>query len=154
MPQRRKRIYLVADLDAQCAGEILFKSESLSGYSAEGFKSWQGAARSAESGVGETGGFVLNDQGGQCMEVSENVTGTLRAQEHGHAPITIEKSGVQLMFENHSQDTRYKGPVETSPTLEAAYGTGGNNQPFVVENRPEPMTLKIRSGCDGGAKDL
>lgn len=58
------------------------------------------------------------------------------------------------MFENHSQDTRYKGPVETSPTLEAAYGMGGNNQPFVVENRPEPMTLKIRSGCDGGAKDL
>lgn len=93
VPQRRKRIYLVADLDAQRAGEILFKSESLSGYSAESFKSWQGAARSAESGTGETGGFVLNDQGGQCMEVSENVTGTLRAQEHGHAPITLEKSG-------------------------------------------------------------
>ena len=93
VPQRRKRIYLVADLDAQRAGEILFKSESLSGYSAEGFKSWQGAARSAESRTGETGGLVLNDQGGQCMEVSENVTGTLRAQEHGHAPITLEKSG-------------------------------------------------------------
>jgi DNA (cytosine-5)-methyltransferase 1 len=64
VPQRRKRIYLVADLDAQRAGEILFKSESLSGYSPQGFKSWQGAARSAESCTGETGGFVLNDQGG------------------------------------------------------------------------------------------
>jgi len=63
VPQRRKRIYLVADLDAQRAGEILFKSESLPGYSAEGFKSWQGAARSTESCTGETGGFVLNDQG-------------------------------------------------------------------------------------------
>ena len=135
VPQRRKRIYLVADLDAQRAGEILFKSESLSGYSAEGFKSWQGAARSAESGTGETAGFVLNDQGGQCMEVSENVTGTLRAQEHGHAPITLEKSGVQLMFENHSQDTRYTGPIDTAQTVSATYGMGGNNQPFVVEDK-------------------
>ena len=59
VPQRRKRIYLVADFDAQRAGEVLFKSESLSGYSAEGFKSWQGTARSAESSTGETGGFVL-----------------------------------------------------------------------------------------------
>ena len=70
VPQRRKRIYLVADLDAQRAGEILFKSESLSGYSAEGFKSWQGAARSAESGTGETGGFVLIQGFGICSKDS------------------------------------------------------------------------------------
>ncbi len=30
VPQRRKRIYLVADFRGQCAGEILFKPESLS----------------------------------------------------------------------------------------------------------------------------
>ena len=37
------------------------------------------------------------------------------------------------MFENHSQDTRYTGPLETSPTVSATYGMGGNNQPFVAE---------------------
>ena len=31
----------------------------------------------------------------------------------------------------------------------STYGTGGNNQPFVVET---PKTLKIRSGCEGGGK--
>lgn len=36
------------------------------------------------------------------------------------------------MFENHSQDTRFKGPLEISPTVLATYGTGGNNQPLVV----------------------
>ena len=38
------------------------------------------------------------------------------------------------MFENHSQDTRYRGPLEVSQTVSATYGTGGNNQPFVVES--------------------
>ena len=32
----------------------------------------------------------LNDQGGSVMEVSEDVTATLRAQEHGHQPIILE----------------------------------------------------------------
>ena len=38
------------------------------------------------------------------------------------------------MFENHSQDTRYTGPLNVAQTVSATYGTGGNNQPFVVEN--------------------
>jgi len=40
-PQRRRRIYLVADFRSECAGEILFKREGLSGYSAESSKAWQ-----------------------------------------------------------------------------------------------------------------
>lgn len=37
------------------------------------------------------------------------------------------------MFENHSQDTRYTGPLGVAQTVSATYGTGGNNQPFVIE---------------------
>ena len=36
---------------------------------------------------------VLNDQGGSVMDVSYNVTGTLRAQEHGHQPIIFDARG-------------------------------------------------------------
>ena len=166
VPQRRRRIYLVADFAGGSAGEILFKSEGLSGYSAESFRSWQRIARgsspcthaagfdgyngnltgdvSATLGVNcgmSTGrnGIVLNDQGGQRMDVTHEVTNTLRAESH-HPP---------LVFENHSQDTRYKGPLEKAQTVSATYGMGGNNQPFVVES---PKTLKIRSGCEGGGK--
>lgn len=95
--QRRKRIYLVADFDGECAGKILFESEGLSGYSAESFRTWQRTARS-----------------------SADCSGT---------------SGTGLMFENHSQDTRYTGPLEIAPTVLSTYGTGGNNQPFVVEKQ-------------------
>ena len=139
VPQRRKRIYLVADFAGGSAGKILFESEGLSGYSAEGFRSWQGAACRAEEGAGETGTLCLNDQGGQRMDVTEDVTNTLRAGAN-HPP---------LVFENHSQDSRYTGPLDVAQTVLSTYGTGGNNQPFVVET---PKTLKIRSGCEGGGK--
>ena len=78
VPQRRRRIYLVADLAGRSAGKILFESEGLSGYSAEGFRSWQRTACRLESGAGASG-ICLNDQGGNRMEVSEDVAATLRA---------------------------------------------------------------------------
>ena len=113
VPQRRQRIYLVADFDGESAGKILFESEGLSGYSAQGFKSWQNAANGITEGIGETG------------------------------------ETDSLMFENHSQDTRYRGPLEVAQTVSSTYGTGGNNQPFVVQT---PKTLKVRCGCEGGGK--
>ncbi len=112
VPQRRQRIYLVADFDGGSAGKILFESEGLSGYSAQGFKSWQDAANGITESVGETGSD-------------------------------------SLMFENHSQDTRYRGPLTVAQTVSSTYGTGGNNQPFVLQT---PKTLKIRCGCEGGGK--
>jgi len=178
IPQRRKRIYLVADFAGGSAGKILFESEGVSGYSAEGFRAWQGAAGGAAEGAGTAGGVCLNDQGGQRMDVTDEVTCTLRAEAH-HPPCVLESAGfctehsakargigyeeetsptlragtvpAAICYENHSQDTRYTGPLETAPTVSATYGMGGNNQPFVVE--PDtPKTLKIRSGCEGGGK--
>ena len=181
VPQRRKRIYLVADFDGECAGKVLFESESVSGYSAESFRAWQRAAADAESGSGATGTVCLNDQGGNRMDITEEVTCTLRAEAH-YPPCVMElatrascagfctehsasargigyeeetsptlRAGTvpATVYENHSQDTRYKGPLETAPTVSSTYGMGGNNQPFVVEM---PYTLKIRSGCEGGGK--
>lgn len=49
----------------------------------------------------------------------------------GHPPTVIGR--IQHLYENHSQDTRYKGPLDICPMLPAQLGTGGNNTPFVVE---------------------
>ena len=70
--------------------------------------------------------LCLNDQGGSVMECSENVTGTLRAQEHGHQP---------LVYENHGIDSCYTGPHRVAPTMSARYGTGGNNVPLVEQEQ-------------------
>ena len=62
--------------------------------------------------------MCLHDQGGQRMDVCENMTGTLRANEKGHQP---------LVYENHSIDARVRESSEISPTVTARYGTGGGN---------------------------
>lgn len=125
------------------------------------------------------------------MDVSEDATGTLRAQEHGHPPCVMEAAGfctehsanarsigyeeersptlragvvpAAIALENHPMDSRVKiaedGKVQTLPTR---MGTGGGNVPLLMEPEVEsaqdtaepgtPVTLKIRSGCEGGGK--
>lgn len=204
VPQRRRRIYLVADLAGRSAGKILFESEGLSGYSAEGFRSWQRAAGSLETCIGasnrqavsafdgyngsltdeisatlgvncgmSTGrnGIVLNDQGGNRMDITEDVTSTLRAEAH-HPPCVMESAGfctehsaksrtigyeeecsptlragtapATVALENYPIDGRIKVQEDGNvQTLTSRMGTGGNNVPLV---------MKIRSGCEGGGK--
>ena len=254
VPQRRARIYLVADLAGGSAGEVLFKSEGVSGYTPQGFRAWQGAAGGAEEGTGETGGrsdagggtLCLNTQGNSGVGITENKALALVAQDHGNHPAVLHAVGIDgynaavtddtaatlgvncgmstgrngvlqaagfstehsakarsigyeeevsptlragvvpaamELYENHGQDSRFRGPLDVAQPVTATYGMGGNNQPLVVENNPtdgrakinpdgvfqtlcgragtggnntplvaEPVTLKIRSGCEGGGK--
>ena len=198
VPQRRKRIYLVADFAGGCAGKILFESEGLSGYSAESFRSWKRTASGASHSFGATGfdgyngdltgdkeatlgincgmstgrnGVVLNDQGGNRIDVTDDVTCTLRAEAH-HPPCVMEAAGfctehsakaqgigyeeecaptlragtvpAAISIENHPADSRVKlSDDSTVQALTGRMGTGGGNVPLV---------LKIRSGCEGGGK--
>ena len=80
--------------------------------------------------------LCINDQGGQIMEISEGMTGTLRAQEHGHQP---------LVYENHGIDARYRRMEEVAPTMSARYGTGGNNVPLVEQ---EPVICITGNAID------
>ena len=117
-------------------------------------------------------GIVLNDQGGDRMEVSEDVAATLRAENHGHPPCVMESAGfcteqsaktrtigydkecsptlragvvpAAVALENHPTDSRVKLSEDGNvQTLTSRMGTGGNNVPLV---------MKIRSGCEGGGK--
>ena len=68
--------------------------------------------------------MCLHDQGGQRMDVCENMTDTLRDSEKGHQP---------LVYENHGVDARIRESSEISPTVTARFGTGGGNTPLVQE---------------------
>jgi len=95
--------------------------------------------KAAESGTNMVPSVLcLNDQGGQVMDCSEDVTGTLRAQEHGHQP---------LVFENHGVDARYKGPLPVAPTITARSGTGGNNLPIVASDPIPDCGVEDDSPC-------
>ena len=165
VPQRRRRIYLVADFNSECAGKILFESESLSGYSPQSFRSWERTSGCAESGSGtaikQCKTYCLNPQGSSGVGITENKSLALVSQDHGNHPAILQAAGfctehsakarsigykdetsptlragtvpAAVCFENHSQDTRYRQLDEVAPTVSSTYGTGGNNQPFVVE---------------------
>lgn len=138
VPQRRKRIFLVADFDSECAGKILFESEGLSGYSAEGFKAWQRTTVAIESSSGTAGaaGFCTEHSAkARGIGYEEETSSTLRA---GTVPAAV--------YENHSQDTRYTELRGIAPTVSSTYGTGGNNQPFVVE---DTRCFDVRFTSDG-----
>lgn len=55
VPQRRKRIYLIADLASERAGEILFERESVCGHPAESGEARQGTTEDAEGCAGGSG---------------------------------------------------------------------------------------------------
>lgn len=100
--------------------------------------------------------LCLNDQGGSLMDVSADAAGTLRAEAHGHQPIvcagfkpfagakagsigyqpeqspTLTAEQECAVYENHGQDSRLTGPLDTAPTVARQFGTGGNNTPLVM----------------------
>ena len=100
------------------------------------------------------------------MDVSQDVTGTLRAEEHGHQPCVLEAAG---FCTEHSADARSIGyEEERSPTLRAGVVPAAialENHPAdsrvkisedgkvqTLTSRCGTVTLKIRSGCEGGGK--
>lgn len=103
--------------------------------------------------------LLLDDQGGQQISVrTDEKSPTLRAEAHGNVPAVVCKE--QYLFENHSQDTRYRGPLDVSPMLPAQLGTGGNNTPFVTEVSPvyclqgNGIDRADTAGCNGkGVKE-
>lgn len=170
VPQRRKRIYLVADFADHSAPKVLFESEGVSGYSAESFRAWQRTAACAESGTGTAGGcgrICLSEQeaileaAGFCTEHSANAR-SIGYEEERSPTLRAGVVPAAIALENHPTDSRVKiskdGKVQT---LTSRCGTGGGNVPLVldgVENSGEEVeklpavTLKIRSGCEGGGK--
>ena len=174
VPQRRKRIYLVADFAGGCAGKILFESEGVSGYTPQGFRSWQGTSCNPKESTGTAGRICLNDQGGNRMDVTEDVTCTLRAESH-HPPCVMESAGfctehsakakgigyeeetaptlragtvpAAVALENHPADSRVKLSGDNMcQTLTSRMGTGGGNIPLIMEN---PKCYDVRFTSEG-----
>lgn len=85
VPQRRRRIYLVADFRGECAQEILFKRESLRGYFEAGRTPWQGIAADAQNCVGTAIGGV--DRYNQSF--LPGLAQTLRASGGGDCTPTV-----------------------------------------------------------------
>lgn len=157
VPQRRRRIALVADFGGYTASEILFERNSVCGNPPQGGEAWQGTAGDSAGGVGEASG--LTNRG----IVSGNVAETARAECHGALPMVCagfklgnseqarsigfqEERSPTLNAEcggnkpaicydmTHASDV-IRECGETAPTLQSRMGTGENQIPLTLENR-------------------
>ena len=148
VPQRRKRIFLVADFAGRRAGKILFESEGLSGYSAQSLRAWQETACRIGKGT-VAPSICLNDQGGNRMDVSKNVTNTLRAEAH-HPPcvmdnkkysgaVRTERYSAGFCTEHSAKSRRIGYEEEKSPTLRA----GTVPAAVALDNHPTDSRIKV-----------
>lgn len=104
-----------------CAGFKLGNSEQARSI---GYAEEQAPTLNAECGGNKPAVLCLNDQGGSMMGVSHDVSGTLRAQEHGHQPSILDMS--------HACDV-IRDCGEVAPSLQARMGTGGNQIPLTYQ---------------------
>lgn len=131
VPQRRRRIFLVADFAAydRRAGEILFESQSVCGDSAESTGAGEGAARGTEDCARATGKKYTR-AAGFCAGGSAGVVGyqvecaaTLTTRWGGQAPT------VAIYDMTHADEVMRPVKDGIVPTLNARMGTGGNQVP-------------------------
>ena len=91
VPQRRRRIYLVADFGGQRAGEILFKRQGLRGYFTESGTPWKGTAADAERGA------EADDRNAGCLNPWDNQSRRIfRLDAKYQTLYAAEKGGGQL----------------------------------------------------------
>lgn len=150
VPQRRKRIYLVADFTGKCAGEILFKQEGLRGNLPQGDETWQGVAVDAVGGVDGSSG-----NGGQ---LAATLTATYGTKWNGNAGAY---NGENFVLQKHSVDgsvgaagflstqgSKAMGigfEAEQSPTLRA----GLNGTDVVIALQANGIDRADTAGCNG-----
>lgn len=184
VPQRRRRIFLVADFRGQCAGEILFEREGLSRSFAESRKAWKGITHSLAcgsdakvwdargNGDGKTCPTITGDHnnritdyttllvrercgcegGGKGVLIQENKSGTISCNNDQFLVITdadlynqahsgnivnclnVDDIGEARANEIIVMATQQGGAEighDLCPTITAAAGTSGNNQPVI-----------------------
>ena len=121
VPQRRRRISVVADFGGDTASEIQFDGESVSGDIAESGEAGEGFAEAAEAGASYAvrirGGC---DGGGKGALVQTEKSGTLgTGNDQTIFCMATQQGGAELRTDDRA------------PTLTAAAGMSGNNQPVV-----------------------
>lgn len=106
-----------------------------------GYSEEQAPTLNAECGGNKPAVMCLNDQGGNVMGVSHDVTGTLRAQEHGHQPSILDMS--------HACDV-IRDCGEIVPSLQSRMGTGGNQVPLTYQDVTGTLSPGAHAGSYNG----
>lgn len=122
VPQRRRRIALIADFGGSTAPEILFVSNSLSGRTQAGRTTRQGTPADIEGGTGTTIGFnyLMGSKAGSVGAATEQ-SGTLKAGCNDHAVCLPKPIGFNY---TNSITAKTNPTIDKVETLRASGGGG------------------------------
>ena len=144
VPQRRRRIALVADFGGQSAPEILFVSKGVSGNTDEGKQKREATPSDAQRGIGADDcnrricSYNIGDRYGVPAE-HEDMSPTLTARCG-----TGGNNVPNAMKSSNPHSGIYE--ADTSRTLDLNGGNPSCNQGGIAIVESVPYTLKIRSG--------
>lgn len=164
VPQRRRRIALVADFGGESAPEILFERDSVSGDSEAGREAREGAAGGTATGTypAIARSITARYDGSPCIDRGPNIViclqgnGIDRADTAGcngrgwrenvsYTLNTIDRPAVCYDMAHASDVIRDCG--EVSPTLQSRTGTGGNQIPLCIGNgQVDQLRCQTRAG--------
>ena len=129
------------------------------------------------SGQNQESVLCLNNQGGSMMGVSHDVSGTLRAQEHGHQPAVMAFDTTQITSKQNGSIPDFGKPCHTlnanahvpcaildmshacdvirdcgevAPSLQARMGTGGNQIPLTYQKTTGTLSPGAHAGSYNG----
>ena len=147
VPQRRRRIYLVADFRGGCAQKVLFERKGLRRYSSESGTQGQGIAADAEGGIG------ADDREGTCYGIDHVITTGGNCTAQG-----------SCVYEDIQATLKAGGTHAVCYTLKIRSGCeGGGKGALVQENKSatlatnndqylfQPIGVDSYNLCDTGA---
>lgn len=167
VPQRRKRIYLIADFGSERAGEILFEQEGVRGHSAESGTAGQSAAGDAERGVGrgcEPVGFQSSQSGFRLCATHATLDANNGSRRQngvcypapGGAEGSVGGSGVNGLapqdvqsFGHDKRSAKFTDDGKTDPLTATDY-----KDPMIVAYPAPTICFKERAGCPGGGNGI
>lgn len=133
VPQRRKRIALVADFRGQRAGEILFERTSLSRNPDESIKAWEatpGHSQTSTSGCDRTSEKVIYDaRGNGDGRTCPTITGDHENRITDYTAIAIERKTFNEQSFSHYKES------EKCSTLKAKAGNIGNGSECLIAEK-------------------
>ena len=158
VPQRRRRIALVADFGGESAPEILFERKGVPGYTPKGFRSWQGAAGVSEKGTGAAGYDARGNGDGMTAPI---LTGDHQNRVKDYTAICIQRNCIdrsnsaRCNGKGWKKDTSYTlNTVDRHAVMCMAHGQANaevlrNISPTLNCDHEQPIVMSVHQNGDG-----
>ena len=113
VPQRRRRIFLVADFANECAGEILFECKGLPGYPSQSREKGQGTSGDSAESIRRTSDreCIEFDAYNQKTTGDKSMTVTCSSSDFHHVPCVVERSVPYTLQIRSGCEGGGKGPL-------------------------------------------